>query len=741
MTSQISKAGQHWSGTCLIHLLISVGVLVVSQAAVAQTSATRLEPIVVQSADELQGSENRAADRTIVRSTTDLNAPNTTGSRLPGTARDIPASVESINQATIQQRGKDNWTDALEGLTGITSASRPGAAGIASSRGFTENSFGVLYDGIRVTSTTIATRWYDAYVFDRIEVLRGPASVLYGEGAASGAINLVRKQPSRIEQPFETLTSFNSRYGIRQGVGKGGPIGDSFSYRVDGIVNRQNGQVDDNVIKYGNITGALRWDLTPNLRSTVDVDYMRAKVNDAYWGTPLVNGRIREDLRKINYNNLPNNRYDDDVLWLRWKTEYEPVAGLAFRNLAWSYQANRDWINTYRFAYIPAGGSCSFRGSNLLNATGSDKVCRQTWENLGYDHSFKGNRTDATWTGHLGPFAASAVVGAEITGTRWDSPRSEVTSLQLVDPFNPPATDFFTRGAARTQNVRANLDQRAVFGEAKVEIVPTVKLVAGGRIDWLEVDYARQPANQLYTKDYQPGTYRFGALWDPTRSTTLYASYATAVEPRFALFTLGVTDTPFSLTNAQQYEAGLKQSFDNGRGEFIAAIYHLEKTNIPSTDPLTGGTVQIGKQSSRGIELAAGWKPNDILRLDANVAFVDARYDEFRSGASNFSGNLPPNVPKIVANLGLAVMPWTGWTLGGWLHYRSAIVADDANRVRLPDALTLDIYASYRFDKHADLTFRIRNLTDRIYAAWATDANYVILAMPRTFELSLRTTF
>jgi iron complex outermembrane recepter protein len=727
--------------SCLFAAMLGAAVVDASHHAAAQSASQPLETIIVQSEIDRQGDGNAAANRYIVRSTTDLNAPNGTGSRLPGTARDIPASVESINQATIQQRGKDNWTDALEGLTGITAATRPGAAGIASSRGFTENSFGVLYDGIRVTSATIATRWYDAYVFDRIEVLRGPASVLYGEGAASGAINLVRKQPSRVEQPFETLTSLNSRYGIRQGVGKGGPIGDSFSYRLDAVANRQNGQVDDNVIKYGNITGALRWDLTPRLRSTVDVDYMRSKVDDAYWGTPLVNGRIRDDLRKVNYNNLPNNRYDDDVLWLRWKTEYEPVAGLTLRNLAWAYQANRDWINTYRFAYIPAGAACSFRGSTLINNTVSDKVCRQTWENLGYDHAFKGDRADATWVGNIGPFAASAVVGAEIADTRWDSPRNEVTSLQLVDPHHPPPTDFFTRGTARTQNVLATLGQRSVFGEARVEVLPGVKLVAGGRIDWLDVDYARKPANQLYARQYEPSTYRVGALWDPTRTTTLYASYATAVEPRFALFTLGTTDTPFSLTNSRQYEAGVKQSIDNGRGEIVAAVYHLEKTDIPSTDPLTGGTVQIGKQSSRGIEVAVGWRPSDVVRVDANIAYVDARYDEFRSGTANFAGNLPPNVPATVGNLGLAFLPWEGWTLGGWLHYRTAIMADDANRVKLPDALTIDAYATHRFNKNADLTFRIRNLTDRVYAAWATDANYVILAMPRTFELALRTTF
>jgi iron complex outermembrane recepter protein len=705
---------------------------------------TMLPPITVegQASRGVQGPIDGwpdGAPRDQVRATTDLDGPNTTASRLPGTARDVPASVESINQATMQARGKTNWVDALDGLTGFTSAIRPGAAGVASTRGFTENGIAVLYDGIRVTNTTISTRNYDSFIFDRIEVLRGPASVLYGEGAIGGAINLVRKQPSGMAEPFETVTSLSTREGIRQAVGKGGPLGAGFSYRIDGVINKSLGPVDGNEIKYGNLAGALRWDITPQLSSTIDFDTMKSKIDDAYWGTPLVRGQIRSDLREVNYNNLPNNRYDDSVLWLRWNTAYE-TDDLKIRNRFWSYQADRDWINTYRFAYIPAGGTCSFRGQSLVNNTGTDQVCRQTWENLGYDHRFVGDRFDINWNGHLGPMPLSTVFGLEVASTRWDSPRNEVTSLQLVDPFAPTPTDFFTRGTARMQNVRADLLQKAAFGEARLEILKGVKIVGGFRVDQMDVDYERQPANQTYDKSFTPSTYRIGGLWDIRPDTTLYAQYATAVEPRFALFTLGATDTPFSLANARQMEAGIKHAFAGGRGELVASVYQIEKTDIPSTDPATGFTVQVGKQSSRGLEISGSYRPIDNLRLEANVAYVHARYDEYRTNTSaNFTGNTPPNVPQTVANVGATWQPWQDWSIGAWVHHRTSIKADDANLVSLPAATIADVFATYRFAPNADLTLRVRNITDAVYAAWATDANYVILGAPRTFELSLRT--
>jgi iron complex outermembrane receptor protein len=676
------------------------------------------------------------------KSTLDLDAATTAGSRLPGTARDVPASVETINQATLQERGKETWVDALQGLTGFTSAIRPGASGVMSARGFTENGFALLYDGVRVSSTTISSRVYDSFIFDRIDVLRGPASVLYGEGAVGGAINLMHKEPSREKQPFETLTSFSSRDGFRLGLGTGGSIGDSFSYRLDGVIHSFDGPVDGNEIEYGTLAGAFKWQINPKLSSTVDFDLMRTRIDDAYWGTPLVNGKIDTALREVNYNNLPNNKYEDDVTWVRWKVDYEASSNLKFRNQLWSYQADRDWINAYRFKYIAPGEECSFRGVGpVKNTSGSGMVCRMTWENLGYDHSFVGDRFDGTWTGHLGGMKASTVMGVEVGRTRWDSPRSEVTSPQLVDPLDPDPTDFFEKGKGRTDSVRAELGQSAVFGEGRLEVIPGVTLVGGFRKDWLQVDYERQPANQLYDAAYQPGTYRVGALWDIWRGTTLYAQYATAVEPRFALFTLGAGDTVFTLTEAKQVEVGVKQSFANGRGELVAALYQIDKTNIPSVDP-KGATVQVGQQSSKGVELAASWRPTDALRFDANIAFVDARYEDYStSSVADFTGNRPPNVPDTVANLGVSWKALPLLTVGGWLHYHSSIKADDTNTVSLPGAVIADMFASYQVLPAADLTFRVHNLTDEVYAAWATDANYVVLGAPRTYSLTLRTRF
>jgi outer membrane receptor protein involved in Fe transport len=140
-----------------------------------------------------------------------LSATPDTATRLGLTIKDTPASIDVVNQRAMQERGRATVIDAVRGVTGVTSAVRPGAAGVFSLRGFTENAVGVLFDGIRVGGSTVTTRTYDSFNFDRIDVLRGPASTLHGEGAGAGAINYVRRTPiagpARIEAIAEATTA------------------------------------------------------------------------------------------------------------------------------------------------------------------------------------------------------------------------------------------------------------------------------------------------------------------------------------------------------------------------------------------------------------------------------------------------------------------------------------------------------------------------------------------------------
>lgn len=142
-----------------------------------------------------------------------LDAPSQVGSRLDVPIKDLPASVEIINQATIQKQGNRTILEAIERATGMSNITTPGDGAAAfSSRGFTGNNAVMqLYNGTRFyVGAGTFTLPLDTWHLERVEVLRGPASVLYGEGAIGGAINLVSKRPSKEAPAYDALTSYGS---------------------------------------------------------------------------------------------------------------------------------------------------------------------------------------------------------------------------------------------------------------------------------------------------------------------------------------------------------------------------------------------------------------------------------------------------------------------------------------------------------------------------------------------------
>ncbi|MFO0524145.1 MAG: TonB-dependent receptor plug domain-containing protein [bacterium] len=159
-----------------------------------------------------------------------LDDTSTTGSRLGFRLRDIPASVDVVYQRNLQDQGARTVVDALQGVTGITGAVRAGAPDVYSSRGFVEKGISLLHDGIRVGASTVYTRPYDAFNFDRIEVMRGPASALHGDSAVGSVIDYVRRAPSAGPVWIEALASVGSHSNPRLGAAASGSLTPTTSF-------------------------------------------------------------------------------------------------------------------------------------------------------------------------------------------------------------------------------------------------------------------------------------------------------------------------------------------------------------------------------------------------------------------------------------------------------------------------------------------------------------------------------
>ncbi|MGT2439450.1 TonB-dependent receptor domain-containing protein [Bradyrhizobium betae] len=189
-------------------------------------------------------------------------------------------------------------------------------------------------------------------------------------------------------------------------------------------------------------------------------------------------------------------------------------------------------------------------------------------------------------------------------------------------------------------------------------------------------------------------TGRIGYTWEAVPGLTFFSQYATGADVSANnIFLLSPTQ-PLDLTTARTYETGVKHLFWDNRAEWSFSAYDILRKNVYAA--AGGQALNIaGRQESRGVELAASVRPIEPVRLWGNIAYVDARYTDYNFVGGSFSGNTPPNVPRIVANAGASYRFFTPWLVE--LGITGRHVGDryntDANTVTMKAYTVADVYA------------------------------------------------
>src|SRR4051812_10922378 len=208
--------------------------------------------------------------------TTPLNTNTVTevGGPLGLTPRQTPATVEIVDQQLIREQGYRSTTETAQGFPGVTAGDGPGAAANFSMRGFSGTQINTLYNGIKIGPSEMTNRIMDTYNLDRVEILKGPASLLSGEGATGGAINYVTKAPHTGPIINESFTGWDSISGFRSGYGSGGSTNvKGLDYRFDISRTNLNGFIDDTYTKLFNVSGGLNYRVNDSFKVWVASEY------------------------------------------------------------------------------------------------------------------------------------------------------------------------------------------------------------------------------------------------------------------------------------------------------------------------------------------------------------------------------------------------------------------------------------------------------------------------------------
>ncbi len=693
--------------------------------------AIALEELAVQGA----GSGTRLLAQTpYTAAATGLNltTPNRSGSRLDLSPLQTPASIEVISGQKIRERGQQTVQEAItQNAAGITTIGSPGNGfGAYTSRGFAGvNSVMQLYDGTRLfVGVNTTTYPFDTWNVDRIEVLRGPASVLYGDGAIGGVINVVPKKPVAV--PVNAARAALGSDGVKRlAVDSGGPVGENLFYRLNVSGNQVDGWLNQNG-DFANlaVSGSLLYQATPDLAVTLSHDYGYQEPL-RYFGTPLIGGRIDPRLRFQNYN-IDGSRIVFEDNWTQLKVEWSPSDDIVIRNTAYRLLSDRHWRNLESYAFVPS--------TSLIRRTSPIEI---------FHHQEQiGNRFDATVKGTLFGLRNEFVAGFEVNhidfGLRNNSPYRGENSVDAFF-FNP---GFFSSPDGVRPLYRSSTDQYSLFAEARLILSDQLSLIAGLRYDAPTVRREDLVTpSQSFTKAFNALSYRFGAVFNPTPDSSLYASYATAVDPVTSLITIPITQKDFKLSAGAQVEIGYKQVFWDGRGEFTLAGYRINKRDLLTVDPLRPQvSIQVGSQSSHGVEAFVSLGLWENWRVEGNLALLHAQYDDFQQAvggvAVNFAGNQPVNVPERIANLWLSWAFAPRWEARAGVQFVGETFSDFANTVRRPSYEVVNGSLDYRVSDKSRFSVRVYNLLDTIYPVTGS-ANTWLLGRPRSVEVAYNLTF
>lgn len=666
-----------------------------------------------------------------------LTAPSRSGSRLGLATLDTPASATTLSGVDIRLRGDVSVNAAVTRAVGVTSTYSVGGGGnTVAARGFAGSSVAFMYDGIRNMAGLGNLGWpYDPWTVERIEVLNGPASVLYGIGGIGGSINVVPRRPTADTQ--HTARFSGGSFGTyKAAVDTTGPLSERTLYRVSISRQQSNGYINRGTSESTAVSGSLAFITSDKLKVTLMNDWAYIKPMN-YNGLPMVNGVALRELRKENYGTSDVNVYFNENS-TRLELDWLPQSALTVKNTASFLHGDRLWQQgPSQLNYQPASGD----------------VIRVGFGRFDQDQVQFNDQIEVTWKRALAGRENTLVVGGDVEKldfTRYVTQWPGMTSV--VSLVNPVPGSYPVTGAVTTQAQTNLVNRFSIFAENRLEVTPALSLVGGLRFDNQAVHRVDlvTAARTHVDRTYRPVSWRAGAVYEIVRDTNLYGQYSTAADAISNVCCITAAQMSFDPSRGRQIEAGIKQSARGGRLEWTVAGYRIVKKDLLIPDPILIATlIQVGAQSSQGVEATVGVDLIDGLRIGVNGTVLRPRFDEFFENVAGVrtsrTGNRPTNVPWKSGNL---LATWSfrqNWLAQGALRHVGERYIDTANTRVLPAYTVVDANLRRSISQTMAIDVRIANLFDAFYAYNFTGngrggGNWNV-GVPRSVEIALTAEF
>lgn len=678
--------------------------------------------------------------------------------------KDVPNTITVIDQEQLQQWNLFTLEDALTITNGVT------ITGISSedpsflSRGFTISNY--LVDGVPTLS--LPSVLPDLFIYDRVEVLRGPAGLFSGAGNPAGSINLVRKRPLDTRR-VAAMAGYGSYQKFRAEVDVSTPLDDRSGVRLGAMLLDED-QFFDVAHRYRfGAFGVADTEIGDSTTITVGGNYdlfkpaIQSGLPGYIGGADGSEGRLL-DVRRSTYLGADWNRFRAES----WNGFVEVAHRIGDR---WTLRG------TAMLTEVSRTDVYSYIGSQPITPTNGRT------NHIAYrgDTRMQTRSFDFNGVGSFPAFGReqTLIVGADYQASSATSDYTRLSNYAQIDvlnpisPAEPPLNPYGPLPAYQGPNglVRqvyggsaTDVEQYGIYGQLRLSPLAGLTLVGGGRMTWWDTTITTTrvasgaiPLPTRYGFDERFTPYA-GVVWDVTPDLNVYASYADSFTPQSSPGRVRPDGRKLEPLIGEQYEAGTKLSLMDKRLLLSAALYQITQTNRTINDPNIPTLVyQAGKVRARGVEAEASGEILPGWRVNGGYSFTRTKYLEDANPVLEGLSLLPvipEHMIKLYSNyevsdgalagasIGAGVTwfdsTWSGnpaiFNADGTLRTRSSIVRQGAYAVA-------DLRAGYRLTDNLSLALNVNNLFDRSYYARISSTgrgNYY--GAPRTVFASIRVT-
>lgn len=614
---------------------------------------------------------------------------SSTATRTDTPLRDIPQSIQVVPRQVLEDQKTVRLIDALRNVSGVfTSNSFGGTVDSFNIRGFDNAS--ILLNGFKERSTGGSSSLRDPANIEQVEVLKGPASVLYGNVEPGGVVNVVTKQP--LAYPFYSAELSIGSYSFYRGsFDLSGPLtpDKALLYRLNLAYQKNAGSFRD-FVNSERVFAAPVFDIKLGDRTNLSINTSYLYDQRTLDRGIVAIGRGIADIPISRFLGEPGDFRRSEEFSIGYRLEHEFNDNLKVRNAFQFLQNNETVFNTNAAELDEASGTLFrdyFDSTNKYTTYLMQTDLTTKFKTGSVNHQFlvgfdlQRNTLEGFFRTPFDAFDISIV-------------DRQTPSINIFNPIynvRPPdrSSFIFLRDDLTTT------DSLGIFLQDQIALTDNVKILVGGRFDTVTQDLEDKLNNSDTSQSSEAFSPRVGIVYQPIQPISLYASYSRSFAPNSGVRVDGSLLEP---TRGTQYEAGIRAEL-NPRLAANLAFYEITKTNIAAIDPNNEAfSIAIGEQRSRGIEFDISGEISPGWNIIASYSYTNAEITEGFDATP--IGNKVPNVPHNQASL------WTtyefqnggfkGLGLGTGLFYVDARQGDLENSYELPSYIRTDAAIYYR---------------------------------------------